>query len=195
MGISEVRTLEFRKEPCCLTCAWKDPFTSQVTLKLCLLPSLMSLLQLIHFSSFQQQQLLPLTQPTQKVLIWKFGQGWSSNGMHTGDYSVLSVVPVSSVWKPNWGAQSPRLLKLCSAVGLWTTLLGKGGQGQQPQNLNLIHQHTLENTFSPCCAISLLTFGSVQDHWTYQNLISRQICLSFKNDSSLSWDLSEQALK
>lgn len=33
--MSEVRILEFRTEPCLLTCAWKDPYTSQVTLKLC----------------------------------------------------------------------------------------------------------------------------------------------------------------
>ena len=155
----------------------------------------MSLLQLIHFSSFQQQQLLPLTQPIQKVLIWKFGQGWSSNGMHTGDHFVLNAVPLSSVQERNWEAQSLRLLKFPSAVYLRTALLGKGGEGQQSWNLSLIHQHALESIFSSCHAISLLTFGSVQDHWTYQNLISVQICLSFKNDSSLSWDLSEQALK
>lgn len=35
MGISEVRILEFRMKPCLLTYAWKDPHTSQVTLKLC----------------------------------------------------------------------------------------------------------------------------------------------------------------
>lgn len=35
MGISEVRILEFRTEPCPLTCAREDPYTSQITLKPC----------------------------------------------------------------------------------------------------------------------------------------------------------------
>lgn len=40
---------------------------------------------------------------------------------------MLGVVPLSSVCKSNWEAQSPRLLKFPAAVRLQTALLGKGG--------------------------------------------------------------------
>lgn len=40
---------------------------------------------------------------------------------------MLNIVPPSSVWKPNWEAQSPGLLKFSSAIHLLTDLLGKGG--------------------------------------------------------------------
>lgn len=100
---------------------WKDPKLAKAlrsSVLVGILRSLLSLLQLIHFSSFQQEQLSPLTQPIQKVLIWKFGQGRSSSGMHIGDCSVLSVVLLPSAQKPNRKAQSPRLLKFLFTIGL-----------------------------------------------------------------------------